>query len=119
MGRFKELVVWKEARDLCAQIYILTENPTFRRDFGFRDQIRRAAVSVPSNIAEGDESGFSKLGLRYLYIAKASLAELETQVEIAAMIKYIDLSEEEELNELIDSLSRKLRKLIQYRSNTK
>jgi len=56
MGRFKELVVWKEARDLCARIYVLTENRTFQRDFGFLDQIRRAAVSVPSNIAEGDES---------------------------------------------------------------
>ena len=119
MGKFKELVVWKEARELCVRIYAVTDNSSFRRDFGFRDQIRRAAVSVPSNIAEGDESGFTRLGLRYLNIAKASLAELETQIEIAALIQYIDRSEDEELNEIIDRLSRKLRKLILYRSKIK
>gem|GEM_PF-4739762 len=76
-------------------------------------------MSIPSNIAEGEESGFNKLGLRYFYNAKASLAELETQIEIAAMIRYIEEGEETELNELIDRLSRKLRKLIQYRTTIK
>ena len=117
MGHFKKLIVWKEANELSLEIYRITLNDSFRRDFGLRDQIRRAAVSVLSNIAEGEESGFKKLTLRYFYNAKASLAELETQVGLAAGINYISAKEEDTLNEMIDCLSRKLQKLIQYRSN--
>jgi len=119
MGKFRKLVVWKEALDLWVRVYHLTDKHTFNRDFSLIDQIRRAAISVPSNIAEGDESGFTRLGVKYLYIAKASFAELETQIEIAAMIKYIDREEEVSLNVEIDSLSRRLRKLIQHRSSAK
>jgi len=55
MGNFRELKVWVKARDLAVQIYRITAAGEFGRDFGLRDQIRRAAVSIPSNIAEGDE----------------------------------------------------------------
>jgi four helix bundle protein len=116
MGNYKELIVWQEARDLSVKIYNITEQDSFKKNFSFKDQIRRAAVSVPSNIAEGDESGFNKLGIRYFYNAKASLAELETQIEIAREINYLDKDDFLLLVELIDRLSRKLRKLIQYRS---
>ena len=71
---------------------------------------------LKSKIPEGEESGFQKLTLRYFYIAKASLAELETQVDLATGIKYINQKEEAALNEMIDRLSRKLQKLIQHRS---
>ena len=85
MGKkgFKDLVVWQKAKDLAVQIYRLSENGALGRDFGLRDQIRRSAVSVASNLAEGDERGTDKEAIRYFYIAKGSLAELRTQVQIA------------------------------------
>ena len=95
----------------------MTSQNSFNKDYSLKDQIRRAAISVPSNIAEGDESGFKKMGIRYLYIAKASLAELESQLIIAREINYIDEKDELLLMELIDYLSRMLRKLIKYRSS--
>ncbi|HAX93565.1 MAG TPA: four helix bundle protein, partial [Bacteroidales bacterium] len=66
MGNFMELKVWQIAKDLAVKIYKLTQNQFFNKDFGFRDQIQRAAVSIPSNIAEGDESGSNRLSIRYL-----------------------------------------------------
>lgn len=77
-GGFRNLMVWQKARDLVVQIYKLTNRTPFTKDFGLRDQIRRAAVSIPSNIAEGDERDTNKDSVRFLYIAKGSLAELLT-----------------------------------------
>ena len=70
MGNFKKLTVWQEAKTLSVEVYRVTSQVAFNKDFSLKDQIRRAAISVPSNIAEGDESGFKKQGIRYLYIAK-------------------------------------------------
>ena len=61
MGNFRDLKVWQKARDLAVYIYRLTDQGIFSKDFGLKDQIRRAAVSVPSNIAEGDELETSRL----------------------------------------------------------
>ncbi len=116
MGEYRKLQVWQEARDLAIDIYSLTDGSPFRNDLSLKDQIRRAAISIPSNIAEGEESGFKKSSIRYLYYAKASLAELDTQIEIAYQTNFIDKIWCESLMERIDRLSRKLNKLIQYRS---
>jgi four helix bundle protein len=81
-----------------------------------RDQIRRASVSIPSNIAEGDERGSNKDAVRFFYIAKGSLAELETQLEIAYEIGYLDKNK---LNELMDQtiqIGKMLGSLIKSRS---
>jgi len=86
---FKNLKVWQEAKRLVVAVYKLSEAGGLAKDFGLRDQIRRAAVSVPSNIAEGDERDTDKDGVRFLYMAKGSLAELRTQLEIAAEIGLI------------------------------
>ena len=115
MSNFKKLEVWQESKILAVRIYNITKQGGFLNDYSFRDQIRRAAISIPSNIAEGDESGFNKLGIRYFYNAKASLAELETQVEIAFEIAYIQLEIFKEISLSIDMISKKLRRLIQYR----
>jgi four helix bundle protein len=64
MGNFQKLHVWQLAKELAVKIYKLTQNPKFKNDFGFKDQIQRSAVSIPSNIAEGDESGTDKLSVR-------------------------------------------------------
>ena len=91
MGKgFKELLVWQKASDLAVLIYKITNENEFKKDFGLRDQVRRSAVSVPSNIAEGDERDTDKESVRFFFIAKGSLAELRTQMEIAYKIGYID-----------------------------
>jgi len=90
MGKegFKELKVWQKAKDLAVDIYKLTMQGEISKDFGLRDQIRRSAVSVASNIAEGDERDTDKESVRFFYIAKGSLAELRTQMQIACEIGY-------------------------------
>ena len=87
---FRELRVWQEAKCLAVQVYKITKNEKFSKDYGLRDQMQRAAISVASNIAEGYERNSKKDFLRYLLIAKGSISELRTQLEIAAEIGYID-----------------------------
>jgi four helix bundle protein len=87
---FRELKVWHEAKQLAVQIYKITTNEKFSRDYGLRDQVRRASVSIASNIAEGYERESNKDFIRYLFIAKGSLSELMTQLEIALEIGYIN-----------------------------
>ncbi len=88
MPGFRQLNVWQRSKKLAVEIYRLTQTERFSRDFGLRDQIRRAAVSIPSNAAEGDERGTNREAVRFFYIAKGSLAELETQLEIAHFAKH-------------------------------
>jgi four helix bundle protein len=86
MGNFKKLNVWQEAISLCEEVYLLTQNENYSRDFELRNQTRRSVISVPSNIAEGEESGSNKQSIRYFNIAKGSCAELLTQLIIANKI---------------------------------
>jgi len=102
MGGFRELKVWQKAKELAVEIYQTTQKDSFSKDFSLRDQIRRAAVSIPSNISEGDERGSNKDAVRFFYIAKGSLAELQTQLEIAYEIRYLD---EQTLNDLEEKCS--------------
>ena len=76
MGKFQDLKVWQRAKDLAVYIYKLTGKGAFSKDFSLRDQIRRATVSIPSNIAEGDDIGSDKQAIRHFYIAKGSAAEV-------------------------------------------
>ena len=69
MGNFKELKVWQQSKDLAVDIYRLTEQGLFIKDFGLRDQMRRSSVSIPSNIAEGDDLDTDKQSIRHFYIA--------------------------------------------------
>ena len=80
------MLAWKRSKKLAVEIYRISESGPLSRDFGLRDQMRRTAVSVPSNIAEGDERDTDKDSVRFLFIAKGSLAELRTQMEIAGEI---------------------------------
>jgi len=116
MGNFRKLRVWQIAKESANKIYQLTQNPQFKKDFGLRDQIQRAAVSIPSNIAEGDELGTDKLSIRHFYIAKGSSAELMTQLIIAEEIGYVDLVTSELLIDECDKISSMLTKLIRARS---
>ena len=116
MGNFQKLHVWQLAKDLAVKIYQMTQKNQFAKDFGLKDQVQRSAVSIPSNIAEGDESGTDKLSIRYFYIAKGSAAELMTQVIIANEIGYLDNLTKNELVDACDKISAMLSKLIRARS---
>ena len=89
VNSYRDLMVWQRSRSLAIGIYRLCMSAPFERHRGLSDQIMRSAVSIPSNIAEGDERGTNKDALRFLLIARGSLAELETQLSIAEAIGII------------------------------
>lgn len=91
----------------------MTNGDRFKEDFYLKRQMQRAAVSIPSNIAEGDERRSEKEGIRFLFIAKGSLAELDTQIEIAFNIGYIDRETLAFLNRKIETIRKMLSGLIQ------
>lgn len=115
MGDFRKLEVWKISKDLSVYIYKLTNKGRLLKDFGLRDQIRKASVSIPSNIAEGDESGTNKQSIRYFNIAKGSSAEVQTQTIIAYEVEYISKEEHDYIISKCNIISKKLSKLIQHR----
>ena len=117
MGNFQKLRVWQIAKEIAVKIYQLTRSNEFSKDFGLKDQIQRASVSIASNIAEGDELGTDKLAIRYFYISKGSTAELMTQLIIANEIGYIDDITKNNLVDECDKISAMLSKLIKARSN--
>jgi four helix bundle protein len=91
MSNFENLKVWHKAVELAVSIYKLTtNNKSFIKDFGLKDQIQRSSVSIPSNISEGDELGTDKQAVRQFYIAKGSAAELYTQLTISFKIGYLN-----------------------------
>ena len=81
--RFEEIESWKRARNLANEIYRLTSTGRFARDFGLKDQMRRASVSILSNIAEGFERGGDQEFLQFLAVAKGSCGELRAQLYVA------------------------------------
>jgi four helix bundle protein len=118
VGRgFKELLVWQKGRDLAVEIYQISHQGRFKTDFGLRDQLRRAAVSVPSNIAEGDERDTDKDATRFFYMAKGSLAELRTQLDIARRIDYISEEVFHSFEEKAILIGKMLGSLIKARSS--
>lgn len=87
--RFEEIEAWQTSRELTKLIYVFTDEGKFARDFGLKDQIRRASVSVMSNISEGFESQTQAQFIRYLGIAKASAGEVRSQLYISRDLEYI------------------------------
>ena len=89
MKSFRELRIWQAAMDLVEKIYLLTRSFPKQETYGLTSQLQRAAVSIPSNIAEGHAREHLKEYLHHLSMAQASLAELETQLEIALRLEYL------------------------------
>ncbi|MGA6827141.1 four helix bundle protein [Nitrospira sp. NS4] len=112
---FKDLAVWQEAKNLAVLIYKISDNDMPRVDFGLRDQIRRSAVSVASNLAEGDERDTDKESVRYFFIAKGSVAELRTQLQIAHESGHLNGSIYETIEKDYATLGKRIGKLIQSR----
>ena len=88
--RFEDLIAWQKARQLTAEIYRVSAQDDFAKDFGLKDQIRRAAVSVMSNIAEGFDRALRSEFHQFLVIAKASCAEVRSQLYVALDVGYIE-----------------------------
>lgn len=108
INSFRDLRVWQAGMSLVENVYRLTQ--AFPKDelYGLTGQVRRAAVSIPSNVAEGHTREHSKEFPQHLSVAQASLAELETQIEIAFRLEYLDLVQYKKIIEQIQSLGKQL-----------
>jgi four helix bundle protein len=113
---YRSLMVWQKAKVLAVDVYRLTRDGAIRRDFSLVDQLWRSAVSVPSNIAEGDERKSDKDSVRFFHIAKGSLAELSTQLEIARDVGYFTLAQVDPLIGRCAELAGMLGALIRARN---
>ena len=113
---FRDLIAWRKAMDLVVDCYRLTKGFPKEEIYGLTNQLRRAAISIPSNIAEGEGRGGKVEFSRFLHIAHGSLRELETQLTIASRLEYITTSDLQiitgltsEVGRLINGLLRSLR----------
>ncbi len=109
---FEDLEVWQLSRVLTKQIYEITQNRLFSKDFGLIGQIRRATVSIMSNIAEGFERGSNKEFIQFLYISKSSCGEVRSILYVAHDQNYITEQKLQELLDLSKTISIKLNNLI-------
>ena len=112
MHKFKELEIWKKSRLFCSEIYKITSNFPDSEKFGLTNQLRRASVSIPSNIAEGSSRSSNKDFARFLQITLGSGYEIKTQLLIAYDLKFIN-------NEDLEKLSQNLESIIKMTSKFK
>jgi four helix bundle protein len=110
--RFEEMEVWKKGCRLVCDVYAATLIEPWSKDFALRDQIRRAAISIPSNIAEGFERDSDRAFANALVIAKGSSGELRTQIYIASRLGYLDKTRTGELVRHAEEVSRMLSRII-------
>lgn len=122
MAGFEELIAWRKARELAKEIYQVTSAGEFARDFGLKDQIRRAAVSIMSNIAEGYDRGGRSEFHQFLVIAKGSCAEVRSQLYVAYDVAYINEDQFHDMKfrtEEISKILSGLRKHVQQQKVTR
>jgi four helix bundle protein len=112
--RFEELDVWQRARELTKSVYDLSDLGAFARDFGLRDQMRRAAVSIMSNIAEGFESRTQALFIEFLGQARGSAGELRAQLYVALDCDYLTQDQFVDALRQAETCSKQIARLIQY-----
>lgn len=117
--RFEEIEAWQTARELTRRVYAFTNEGLIARDFGLRDQMRRASVSILSNIAEGFESRTRSLFVEFLGRAKGSAGELRAQAYVALDAGYFNQPQFDEVFNLTDKCSRQISNFMSYlkRSN--
>lgn len=118
MGNFQELKVWQRAKDLAVSVHKIIKQEPFNRDYCLKDQMWRSVVSIPSNIAEGDELDTNKQSVKFFYIAKGSTAELLNQAIIAHEIGYLAQPQFDWVREECHAISSMLTKLIKARSKS-
>jgi four helix bundle protein len=111
---FENLEIWKEARRLTWEVYDLSKTEKFVKDFGLRDQMRRAAISIMSNIAEGFERGGNQEFVQFLYVAKSSCGEVRSQLYVALDQEYIGQKAADNLFIILKRLSVMIKHLIDH-----
>ncbi len=111
---FEEIISWQKSREFNKNVYIITNNDAFKKDIDLTRQIRRASISISSNIAEGFERNTDKEFIHFLHIAKASAGEVRSQLYIAFDLKYLTESEFESLLSAITEISKLLGGFIKY-----
>ena len=114
IARFEDLKVWQRGRQLCVELYRLTSNGKFARDFSLKDQLRRAGISVANNIAEGFARKSRREFQHFLYISHGSIAEIQTCLYIARDLEYISSETFKKSYNNADEISRMLSGLIKY-----
>ena len=114
--RYKRLVVWQRAMALVVHVYKATDSFPKHEQYGLISQMRRSAVSIPSNIAEGHGRNSDKELVRFLDIAKGSIYELDTQIEISRQLNYLKIKEANCISNLLDETSRMLSGLRKSKS---
>jgi four helix bundle protein len=112
--RFEDIEVWQDARKFVTLVYTITAQGAFAKDFSLRDQLRRSAISVMSNIAEGFERKGRNEFIHFLYVAKASAGEMRSQLYTALDLAYVKKDAFAELSESALSISGKLANFIKY-----
>lgn len=112
--KFEDIDAWKKGRQLCGRVYDLTRNESFSKDYSLKDQVRRASVSISSNIAEGFERDGRDEFIQFLSMSKGSAGELRSQLYIAKDEGYISESDFEECLSLCTEVSKLLNGLVQY-----
>jgi four helix bundle protein len=122
ISRFRELKAWQLGMDLTEKVYLLTDSFPKSEIYGLSSQIRRCAVSIPSNLAEGHGRTSAKEFLQFIAIAYGSICELETQILLSHRLKYLDQSNLETVSALLTETSKTihgLQKAIRERVETK
>jgi len=112
--RFEDLEVWQFSRILVKEIYLVTENKHFQKDFGLTSQLQRSAVSIMANIAEGFERKSKKEFIQFLYISKASCGELRSHLYILLDLNLIDSLKFDNLYQSVEKISKSLSGFIKY-----
>ena len=112
--KFEDIDAWQKARVLTREVYAVTADGAFAKDFGLRDQIRRAAVSVMSNITEGFDRGGLREFVQFLFIAKGSAAEVQAQLYVALDAGYIKQEQFKGLYDLAGDTGRLIGGFIRY-----
>ena len=115
---FEDMEVWQKARELTRDLYAISTQGRFSRDFGLREQVRRAAVSVVSNIAEGFERRGDREFARFLSVAKGSAGEVRAQLYVALDLGYLSRTEFDRLSAASVEISRMVSSLITYLRRT-
>jgi len=112
--RFEDIKAWQQARSLVKEVYQATGEAKFAKDFSLKDQIRRAAVSIVSNIAEGFSRQTDKEFVQFLHIAKGSTSEVQSQLYVALDLDYINSEEFKRLYDEADQVARLISGFIKY-----
>lgn len=114
--RFEDIEAWKRARELTRAVYKVTDESSFARDFALRDQIRRAAISIMSNIAEGYERDGDKEFRQFLSVAKGAVGEVKAQLYVALDVGHLTETEFSRLFDLADETGKLIGGFIRYLS---